>query len=99
MGVFVLVELLLEEGRNAGTLISYDAKFLEILEDGQLNLKFLCMKSAFTKNIFTFLTIEDVALVEPRQIKGVLVTYKGIAKIQSHLVKVSPPHFHFNMYF
>ena len=60
------------------------AKILEIFEDGQLNLKFLHMKLTFTKNIFIFPTIEDVSLVESRQIKGVLATSKCITKRQSH---------------
>ena len=90
MGDFVLVEFPLE-GQNTGTLVYYVAKILEIFEDGKLNLKFLRMKLAFTKNIFIFPAIKDVAFVEPRQINGVLVTSKGITRRQLRLVKVSQP--------
>ena len=98
MGDFVLVELEQEEGRNAGTLVCYVAKVLEILEDGKLQLSFLRIREVFTKNTFGFPALEDEAPVEPRQVKGVLVTSQGCTKRQANLVKVIPPLIPFNMH-
>ncbi|MPC41166.1 hypothetical protein E2C01_034751 [Portunus trituberculatus] len=72
---------------------------LTIMEDGKFNLSLLCMKSAFSKDTFTFLTILDEASVEPEQCKGVLVTTKGATKKQTDQDEVYPPLIAFNMHF
>ena len=97
-GDYVLVELKLEEGRNAGSLVCYVAQVKAILEDGKLKLSFLRMKSTFTKDTFFFPVILDEESVEPGQCKGVLVTSKGGTKRQADLVKVLPPLTAFNMH-
>ena len=98
MGDFVLVQLELEEGRNAGTPVCYVAKVLSFMEDGKLQLSFLRLKNIFGKNTFSFPAIEDEASVDPRQCKGVLVTCQGGTKRQADVVRVVPPLTSFNMH-
>ncbi|KAK4305757.1 hypothetical protein Pmani_022348 [Petrolisthes manimaculis] len=95
---FVLVQLPLEEGRGVGTLVCYVAQVLAMKEGGRLNLSFLRMKSAVTRDTFTFPNVEDEAEVDPGQCLGVLKVAKGITKRQADLVKVFPPLLPFNMY-
>ncbi|KAK4321956.1 hypothetical protein Pmani_007266 [Petrolisthes manimaculis] len=95
---FVLVQLPLEEGRGVGTLVCYVAQVLSMKEGGRLNLSFLRMKSAVTRDTFTFPNVEDEAEVDPGQCLGVLKVAKGITKRQADLVKVFPPLLPFNMY-
>ncbi|KAK4309208.1 hypothetical protein Pmani_019134 [Petrolisthes manimaculis] len=95
---FVLVQLTLEEGRGVGTLVCYVAQVLSMKEGGRLNLSFLRMKSAVTRDTFTFPNVQDEAEVDPGQCLGVLKVAKGITKRQADLVKVFPPLLPFNMY-
>ena len=99
VGDFVLVELPLEEGRNAGTLVCYVAKVMEMQEDGKVKLSFLRMKSCGQKEMFTFPPIEDMQVYDRSVIKGGLATNRGATKRQSDLVKVYPPLMAFNMHF
>ena len=94
----MLVELKLEEGRNSGALVCYVAQVLAVLEDGRLNLSFLRMRSAFTKDSFAFPTIVDEAAVSRDQVKGVLVISRSGTKRQADLIKVTPSLFAFNMH-
>lgn len=98
VGDFVLVELTLEEGRTVGTKVCYVAHVLEVMQDGRLNLSFLRMKSAFTKDCFTFPAVQDETEVEPGCIRGVLVTSKSGTRRQADLIRVKPPLLPFNMY-
>ena len=77
----------------------YFAKILDILEDGQLNLKFLRIKSVFTQKIYLHSRPSNMWLWMSQDKSSVLVTSKGITKTQSHLVKMSPTLFPFNIYF
>ncbi|KAK4299301.1 hypothetical protein Pmani_028412 [Petrolisthes manimaculis] len=95
---FVLVQLTLEEGRGVGTLVCYVAQVLSMKEGGRLNLSFFRMKSAVTRDTFTFPNVQDEAEVDPGQCLGVLKVAKGITKRQADLVKVFPPLLPFNMY-
>ena len=97
MGDFVLVELQLEEGRNAGTLVCYVGQVLELQEDGMLNISFLRMRSVFVKNTFCFPTIEDEEPVTRDKVKGVLTTTRSGTKRQASLIQVTPPLNAFNM--
>ena len=95
----MLVQLELEEGRNAGTCICYVAQVLEVLPEGKVSLSFLRMKNAIAKSIFTFPAVVDEAVVELGQCKGVLTTSKGGTKRQANVVNVLPPLLPFNMFF
>ena len=100
VGDFVLAELPLEKGRNAGTLVCYVAKVMEVLqEEGKVKLSFLRMKSCGMKDTFTFPPNEDVQVYDRDVLKGGLATNRGATKRQSDLVKVYPPLLAFNMHF
>ena len=90
MGDFVLVELPLEEGRQAGSLVCYVARVLAIEEDGRLNLSFLRLKSSQLKDTYCFPTIVDEGLYDVGKVKGVLAVTPGATKRQADLIKVSP---------
>ena len=97
MGDFVLVEVMLEQRKNVGTLAGYVAQVLDIMEDGRFNLSFLRARSG-QPNTFSFPDIRDELPVEPGQVKGVLVTRQEGTKRQASVIRVFPPLTAFNMH-
>ena len=63
------MEIQVEEGPKEGERVHYVRKIL-----ATVNVKFLRVKSQFTRDTFSFPGIEDVTKVEKRQCKGILVT-------------------------
>ncbi|MPC75416.1 hypothetical protein E2C01_069803 [Portunus trituberculatus] len=75
---FILVELELEEGRNAGEKVHYVGKVLSIKDDTSYNASFLRIKSKFgIPDNFCFPLIEDTAKVSKEPCKGVLMPQQG----------------------
>ena len=69
------MKLQVEEGPKEREQVHYMRKILAIEADGHFDMKFLRVKSPFTRDMFSFPEIEDVTKVE-RWCKGVLVTQK-----------------------
>ena len=86
---FVLVELMLEQGKTAGSLVCYVAQVKGLMEDGSLTLSYLRMKpTCLLKDTFTFPAIPDEATVSKDQCKGVLAIKKDNTKRQADIIKV-----------
>ncbi|MPC97425.1 hypothetical protein E2C01_092740 [Portunus trituberculatus] len=78
IGDFILVELELEEGRNAGEKMHYVGKILSIKDNSSYNVGSLQIKSKFgIPDNFCFPLIEDTANVSKESCKGVLMPQQG----------------------
>ena len=101
IGDFVLVELELEEGRNAGDKVHYVAKVLRVPEEsGEFSVSYLRQSGKFGINdTFYFPHIEDIGDVSSEKVLGVLKEpVKGRTQRLSNILKFPFPFDKYNMH-
>ena len=101
VGDFVLVELELEEGRNAGAKVHYVAKVLSVSEESEeISVSYLRMSGKYgVCDTFYFPIIEDTGDVGRDKVLGVLCEpVKGRTQRLSNILKFPLPFHNFDMH-